>query len=143
MPHVPLTAAALACGLTLSCSSGSGSGAGSRATGGADQSSPEALTRAAYRNIHAGNFEALCRLILPDQLPRFAASGSDCQTYMADHYTPEERSQLGGVMVDASKIQRNGDTAVVPESAVTFSGRPSSDDDTKVVRSNGKWWIGG
>jgi hypothetical protein len=85
----------------------------------------------------------VCRLILPDQLPRFAASGSDCQTFMADHYPAELLAKIRDVGIDTSKIRRNGDTALIPEDAVTFGGEPSNDDDTKVVRRNGKWWIGG
>lgn len=109
----------------------------------ADQSSPEALTRSAYRDIHAGDFEALCRLVLPSLMPRFTASGTDCQSFMANHYDASTRARMVDVKVDASRTRRNGDTAVVPQSGVTFAGQPSNDSDTKTVRSDGKWWIGG
>lgn len=110
--------------------------------GGTDeQSSPEAVVAAAYTHIAAGEFEQACALVLPDARGAFTAGGTDCQTYLARKYDPQEREAFRDVRVDTAKVEHDGDTALVPEQAVTFGGRPSNDDDTPTVRKDGKWWV--
>ncbi len=115
--------------LTASCS-GSGD----------DQSSPQSLTAAVYKDLHAGHFQKACALVSPAALKRITDTGSDCASYIADHVDGAKRASYIDVKVDAKAIQVNGDTAVVPESAVTFGGQPSSDGDDKVILLNGKWF---
>lgn len=124
---VPLLAAA--------CSGGSGS------SGGADRSSPQALTVTIYEDIHTGAFGKLCGLFLPEALKRITDTGVDCQTFLARHYDKTARAAFAGVKVDKNAIRVNGDTAVVPESAVTFGGHPSRDGDTKMTLTDGKWSV--
>ena len=111
------------------------------AGGGDQQSSPEAVVAAVYNHVAAGEFEQVCALVLPDRRGAFAAAGTDCQTYVARNYDQQQRAAFRDVRVDTGKIRRDGDTAVVPEAAVTFGGRPSHDSDTMTVRKDGKWWI--
>lgn len=110
---------------------------------GDDQSSPQALTVTLYKDLHAGEFAKVCALALPALLQRFTATGSDCQTYLGKKYDPTARAGFANVKVDAKAVQVNGDTAVVPESAVTFGGQPSSDGDTKLALRDGKWFVAG
>ncbi len=135
MPRPARTAAVLLPPLLLAAAC-SGGGDGS-------QSSPQALTRAVYEDLHAGQFAKACALVLPASLQRFTATGGDCQTYLGKKYDPTARAAFADVKVDAKAIQVNGDTAVVPESAVTFGGHPSSDGDTKVELRDGKWFVTG
>lgn len=109
--------------------------------GGSEQSSPEAVVSAAYTHIASGEFEQACALFLPDARGAFAAAGTDCQSFLAGHYNPQGRDTFRDVRVDPAKVQRNGDTAVVPEEAVTFGGQRSSDEDTPTVKQDGKWWV--
>lgn len=101
--------------------------------GGGDQSSPEGVVAAAYTHIADGEFEQACALVLPDARGAFTAVGTDCQTFLAGKYDQQDREAFRDVRVDPAKIERNGDTAVVPEEAVTFAGRPSDDEDTPAV----------
>lgn len=115
--------------------------AGCGGSGGDGQSSPEAVVAAVYTHIAVGEFEQACALVLPDSRGAFAAAGTDCQTFLAGKYDAGERVGFRDVRVDPTKVERNGDTAVVPEDAVTFGGRPSDDEDTPAVRQDGKWWV--
>ncbi len=133
MPRHARTAAVLTLPLLLTACSG----------GGGTQSSPQSLTAAVYDDVHAGEFSKACALVLPAALQRFTATGGDCQTYLGKKYDPTARAAFADVKVDAKAIQVNGDTAVVPESAVTFGGHPSSDGDTKVALQDGKWFVTG
>lgn len=138
-----LAVAAVVALLAAGCGGGGG-GAGAGGGGAGDkteQSSPEAVVAAAYRHIAAGEFEQSCALVLPDARGAFAAAGTDCQSFLARKYDQQEREAFRDVRVDTTKIRRDGDTAVVPEAAVTFGGRPSHDDDTPTVRKDGKWWV--
>ncbi len=133
MPRHARTVAVLSIPLLLTACSG----------GGGTQSSPQSLTTAVYDDVHAGEFAKACALVLPAALQRFTASGGDCQTYLGKKYDPTARAGFADVKVDAKAVQVNGDTAVVPESAVTFGGHPSSDGDTKVALQDGKWFVTG
>lgn len=105
------------------------------------QSSPEAVVPAAYERIAAGEFEQACALVPPESRGAFAAAGTACQTFLAGKYDQQDREAFRDVRVDAAKIERDGDTALVPEAAVTFGGRPSDDEETPTVRADGKWWV--
>ena len=120
--------------LALSACGGSSSAADA-------QSSPEGLVRTAYQDLAAGEFGKVCDLVLPDARAKFTRIGSDCQGYLAKQYDPAKRAALKGVKIDASRTRTNGDTAVVPEDAVTFRGQPSSDADTTTAKQDGKWWL--
>ncbi len=133
MPRPTRTAAVLTLPLLLTACSG----------GGGTQSSPQSLTTAVYDDLHAGEFGKACALVLPASLQRFTATGGDCQSYLGKKYDPTARAAFADVKIDAKAIQVNGDTAVVPESAVTFGGHPSSDGDTKVALQDGKWFVTG
>jgi len=133
MPRPVHTIAVLSLPLLLAACSG----------GGGTQSSPQSLTAAVYDDFHAGEFSKACALVLPAALQRFTATGGDCQTYLGKKYDPTARAEFADVKVDAKAIQVNGDTAVVPESAVTFGGHPSSDGDTKLALRDGKWFVAG
>lgn len=132
MPRPTRTAAVLTLSLLLTACSGGGT-----------QSSPQSLTAAVYDDVHAGEFGKACALVLPASLQQFTATGGDCQSYLGKKYDPTARAGFADVKVDAKAIQVNGDTAVVPESAVTFGGHPSSDGDTKVALQDGKWFVTG
>ena len=134
MPRHARTAAVLSLPLLLTACSGGGAGT---------QSSPQSLTTAVYDDVHSGEFSKVCALVLPEARHLFTDSGTDCQSFLAKHYDPTARAGLADVKVDAKAIQVNGDTAVVPESAVTFGGHPSSDGDTKVALQDGKWFVAG
>jgi hypothetical protein len=133
MPRPARTVAVLTLPLLLTACSG----------GGGAQSSPQSLTAAVYDDVHAGEFGKACALVLPAAMARFTAAGTDCQSFFAKQYDPGKRAGLADVKVDAKAVQVNGDTAVVPESAVTFGGRPSSDGDTKLALRDGKWFVAG
>jgi len=133
MPRHARTVAVLSLPLLLTACSG----------GGGTQSSPQSVTAAVYEDVHAGEFAKVCGLVLPASMARFTAAGTDCQSFFAKQYDPGRRAGLKDVKVDAKAIQVNGDTAVVPESAVTFGGHPSSDGDTKVALQDGKWFVTG
>ncbi len=133
MPRHARTVAVLTLPLLLAACSG----------GGGTQSSPQSLTAAVYDDVHAGDFGKVCGLLLPEALKRITDTGVDCQTYLAKHYDSKARAGFADVKVDAKAIQVNGDTAVVPESAVTFGGHPSSDGDTKLALHDGKWFVTG
>ncbi len=133
MPRHARTTVVLSLPLLLTACSG----------GGGAQSSPQSLTAAVYDDVHAGEFSKACALVLPAALQRFTATGGDCQSYLGKKYDPTARAAFADVKVDAKAIQVNGDTAVVPESAVTFGGHPSSDGDTKVALQDGKWFVTG
>ena len=135
-PHAR-TAAVLTFPLLLASCSGGGN---SRTD---DRSSPQALTVTVYDDLHAGEFAKVCGLLLPEAAKRIRDTGADCQTYLAKKYDTTARAAFARVKVDAKAIQVNGDTAVVPESAVTFDGRPSSDGGTKVALRDGKWFVAG
>ena len=45
--------------------------------------------------------------------------------------------------VESAVIRVNGDTAVVPDSAVTFGGMPSHDGNTQESRQGGTWSVAG
>lgn len=111
--------------------------------GGGAQDSPQALTAAAYRHIAAGEFAQVCDLYLPSVRSRFANAGTDCQTYLAGQYAPGARATFKDPAVDGSKVRVNGDTAVIPVSAVSFAGQPSHDTATRAARQDGKWWLTG
>jgi len=96
-----------------------------------------------YDDVHSRDFAKVCGLLLPEALKRITDTGVECQSFLAKHYDPKARAGFADVKVDAKAIQVNGDTAVVPESAVTFGGRPSSDGDTKVALRDGKWSVAG
>ena len=98
---------------------------------------------AAYEHIAAGEFGQACALYLPDARAAFAAAGTDCRSYLAGQYDPQEREAVRDVRVDPAEVERNGDTALVPEQAVTFGGRPSDDEDTPTVEQDGRWWLSG
>ena len=136
MPRHARHAAVLLVPLLAAACSGSGDG-------GADRSSPQALTVTVYDDIHAGSFGKLCGLLLPEALKRITDTGVDCQTYLAKHYDATARAGFADPKVDKAAITVNGDTAVVPESAVTFGGKPSHDGDTKVALKGGKWSVAG
>ena len=125
-------AAILSLPVLLAACSGSGGGA---------QSTPQSLAAAVYDDLHAGEFAKICDLVLPDARHRFADAGTDCQTYFGKKYNPSVRAGFADVKVDAKAVQVNGDTAVVPESALTFSGHPSSDGDVTVALRDGKWFV--
>lgn len=114
---------------------------GSATGGGGEQTGPEAVVAAVYMHIAAGEFEQACALVLPSARGAFAAAGTDCQTFLADKYDQQEREAFRDVHVDPAQVQHDGDTARVPERAVTFGGEPSEDEDTPTVRQNGKWWV--
>lgn len=133
MPRHTRTVAALTLPLLLTACSG----------GGGIQSSPQSVTAAVYDDLHAGEFSKACALVLPTTMARFTAAGTDCQSFFAKQYDPGKRAALKDVKVDAKAIEVNGDTAVIPESAVTFGGHPSSDGDTKVALQDGKWFVTG
>ncbi len=116
-------------------------GDGADGGGGGEQSSPEAVVAAAYTHIAAGELERACALVLPDVRGAFAAAGTGCQTFLAGRYDRQERKAFRDVRVDPARVERDGDTALVPERAVTFGGRPSDDDDTPTVRQDGRWWV--
>lgn len=105
------------------------------------QASPEGVVRVAYQDLAAGEFGKVCDLVLPDARAKFTRIGSDCQTYLAKQYDPTKRAGLTAVKIDASMTRTNGDTAVVPQDAVTFHGQPSSDADTTTAKQDGKWWL--
>ena len=129
MPSHARTAGVLSLPLLLTACSG----------GGGTQSSPQSLTVAVYDDVHAGEFSKVCGLLLPEALKRITDTGVDCQRYLTKHYDPTARAGFA----DVKAIQVNGDTTVVPESAVTFGGQPSNDGDTKVALQDGKWSVAG
>ena len=135
------TAALLIPLLATACFGSSGSTASG--SGGEDRSSPAALTITLYRHLAAGKFEKVCGLFGPAALKRITDTGADCQPFLAKHYDEAARAGLRDVKVDASAIRVNGDTAVVPQSSVTFDGHPSHDGDTQESKQDGKWSISG
>lgn len=138
MPRKTRYAAVLLAPLLATACSGSSGG-----SGGGDRSSPEALTATVYRDLEAGLFGKVCGLFLPEALKCVTDTGVDCQTFLAKHYDPAARARFKDVKVDAGAVRVNGDTAVVPESAVTSGGRPSHDGDTKVAKTGSEWSIAG
>ena len=143
MPRHALTATAalLVPLLAVACSGSSGSGASG--SGGDDRSTPAGLTTTLYRHLAAGEFEKVCGLFGPVALKRITDTGADCQTFLAKHHDQAARAGLRDVKGDAGAIRVNGDTAVVPESAVTFGGQPSHDGDTQESKQDGRWGVSG
>jgi hypothetical protein len=111
------------------------------ACGGGSQGSPEAVVRAVYERLGQGEFEQVCELVLPSLVAQYERMGGTCQLAVSQQYDEEDRASFVDVQVDPDLIEVNGDTATVPESAVTFAGEPSSDGSTDLVRQDGKWWI--
>lgn len=64
-----------------------------------------------------------------------------CETFFAEQYPAETRSAFAEVTVDEDALDTSADVVVIPESAVTFDGQPSTDGPTTVVERDGKWWI--
>ena len=105
------------------------------------QDSPAGVVSALYERLAAGEFGKACELVLPETRDALAKSGGNCESAFARLYPADKRKAIEDVAVDEKKVERNGDTARVPESAVTFGGEPSTDAATQTVRRDGKWWV--
>lgn len=108
---------------------------------GGGQDSPEALAENLYAAVADGEFEKACDLILPSIQAKFDQAGRSCQTEIAAQYDAEKRRAVEDVDVDPDKIETNGDTATVPEDAVTFDGKDSTDGSLMLAKQDGKWWF--
>ena len=60
---------------------------------------------------------------------------------MAKEYPPQKRSSLTDVEIDMGGVDTSADVVKIPQSAVTFGGKPSNDGDTTLLKRDGKWWI--
>lgn len=83
------------------------------------------------------------RALLLDSRAAFTAAGTDCLSFLAGEFAPQERETFRYVRVEPAKVERNGDTALVLRGRSHVRGRPSDDEDTPTVRRNGAWWIAG
>lgn len=69
------------------------------------------------------------------------AWGGSCEQAFAEEYLPEMRESLAQAEIDESELDLSADVVVIPDSAVTFGGEPSTDGDTTLIERDGKWWI--
>jgi hypothetical protein len=115
-------------GLATGCSSGP------------DQSSPAAVLESAYRAVGEGDFTGACAMVDPEAKELMRLVGT-CESVFAEEYPPESRAAFAEVSVDEDALDTSADVVVIPESAVTFAGQPSTDGPTTVVERDGKWWI--
>lgn len=112
-------------------------------TGGSGQGSPSAVLTSAYEAVHEGDFTRACSYVDPEAKQALALFAGTCEGAFAREYPPDVRAELVNVEIDESQLDMTADTVVIPESAVTFDGQPSTDGDTTVVERDGSWWITG
>jgi hypothetical protein len=105
------------------------------------QVSPASVIAALHERVADGEFEQACELFTHEVLDAISRGAGDCQTALAAQYPADRRDEIPDVEVDEDAIVVNGDTAIVPASAVDFGGEPSTGTDTQVVRRDDKWWI--
>src|SRR5918995_1126277 len=100
--------------------------------GGSDpQESPASVVIALHERVADGEFEQACELFTQEVLDAISQGGSDCQTALATQYPADRREEIHDADVDDDMIEVNGDTAIVPASAVVFDGEPSTGSDTQ------------
>lgn len=107
------------------------------------QATPDATVIAFYEAIAKGDVPTACTLMSPSIDWPTATKGAfpTCQAALFANYTIGGPSNFGDVAVDTSKVTIDGDSAVVPDAAVTFAGKPSGDSDNPLVRIDGKWFL--
>lgn len=129
--HQATLAAAAVCTSLLGCS------------GGSAQGSPSEVLTSAYEAVSEGDFTRACTYVDPEAKRALAFFAGTCESAFAREYPPDVRAGLGDVEIDEAQLDLSADIVVIPESAVTFDGQPSTDGDTTVVERDGMWWITG
>lgn len=107
------------------------------------QATPEATVIAFYEAIADGDIEAACALISPDVDWPEATNEAfpTCQAALFTNYSTRGTARFNEVEVDDAKVTINGNTALVPEAAVTFAGKPSTDSDNPLILIDGRWYL--
>jgi len=106
-----------------------------------EQDSPQATTEAIYGHLAAQEFEEACALIDPKMVMLSEMFADSCASPMAEDRTAEEWGTLEGASVDAAQVQVSGDSATVPQAALSFDGEPSSHIDVSLSLDDGKWFV--
>ncbi|PPK91889.1 hypothetical protein CLV92_1208 [Kineococcus xinjiangensis] len=111
---------------------------------GGGQDSPTETVNTFYGHVAESEFGEACAMVdsgLQEQLQRL--TGKPCEILTAERATEELRRLMADVEVDESMIKVTGDTAHVPEEAISFSDTPSSEGSLDLVLREDRWVIAG
>ena len=96
-----------------------------------------------YQDLGRGETGKACDLLAEEMRSFVASVGQSCEAVLADDSDSDlRRAAMRDVKVDSSKVKTSGDTATIPNDAVTFRGSVEPGDGTiHLIRRGGDWLI--
>lgn len=110
---------------------------------GSAQDQISATAKTYYERLAGANFKDACKLFDPELRDAAAQQGEACEASLSEQYDQEARDGLREVKIDNSLVTLTGDTAVVPEDAISFGDKASRDGDLDFVKRDGDWYLSG